>query len=71
MHREEADQLGVCADCGAPIEPGSDRSYAFGEAATLCWDCAVRRGGRYDAAQERWSDPPRVSDLLEREPTPR
>ena len=54
-----------CSDCGAPIDPDGSRSYAFGEQGLLCWSCAVRRGGRYDADSETWSRAPSVSGLSE------
>jgi hypothetical protein len=65
MHRSELEQATPCADCGAPILTGAEPSYDFGENALLCSTCAGKRGGSYDARQERWVHPPRVSDLLE------
>jgi hypothetical protein len=63
MHREEAERLSPCADCGAEIDPRVERAYAFGSAGVLCWECAVRRGGMYDGQRETWTTPPRVGDL--------
>lgn len=68
MHREEAEQYAACADCGAQILPSADRGYAFGAQGALCWSCAIRRGGSYDADQDRWTVAPEVADLQEREP---
>jgi hypothetical protein len=48
------------------IDPGADRGFLFGSDGVLCWGCAERRGGSYDARRERWSRPPRVDDLLPR-----
>lgn len=68
MHREEADQYVACADCGATVLVAPDRAFAFGEQSALCWECAMRRGGSYDADQDRWTEPPDVSDLEKSEP---
>ena len=62
MHRDEAEQIGSCADCNAPTTPG-DRGYAFGTTGLLCWECAVRRGGSYEADEDRWTRSPDVADL--------
>jgi hypothetical protein len=59
--REEERTL-ACADCGASTF-ATDRAYEFGSEQLLCWQCAERRGGRYDAHQERWSRAPDVADL--------
>ena len=62
MHRDEAEQISSCADCGAPTAP-DDRSYAFGTTGLLCWKCGVRRGGSYEADEDRWTRAPDVADL--------
>jgi hypothetical protein len=64
---EERDEEGTvaCIDCGNEIF-AADRSYEFGSEQLLCWQCAERRGGRYDAHQERWTDAPEVGDLRSR-----
>ena len=63
-HEDEREIASACADCGEPIQPGSGgSSYAFGEQSQLCWSCAIRRGGSYDAKRERWVAEPRTSDL--------
>ena len=64
MRRSELDQGTECADCGAPILSGAEAGFDFGEDAVLCSSCATRRGGSYDAHQERWVTAPRVADLL-------
>jgi hypothetical protein len=66
MHRSEIDQGTQCADCGAPILAGAEDGFGFGESAMLCSTCAAKRGGSYDARQERWVRQPRVADLLEK-----
>jgi hypothetical protein len=62
MHREEEQSQRSCADCGAQIEPATDRAFSFGRA-VLCFKCAVRRGGSYDERHDRWLSDPEVSDL--------
>jgi hypothetical protein len=39
------------------------RSYEFGEQSQLCWSCAIRRGGSYDAKHERWTTKPSTANL--------
>jgi len=60
-----------CAGCGEFFSPPEDRGYWFSDQTFLCWDCAVRRGGVYDAVTERWINAPDVSGLVdERRPHP-
>jgi hypothetical protein len=54
LHRSETRDLALCVDCGAELSPGRDRVYAFGVDAFLCYTCAMRRGGIYDEAHDRW-----------------
>lgn len=64
MEQQESDEeLVECVDCGAPIADGADPSFAFGTRSTLCFECAIRRGGEYDAEAERWTVTPDVSSL--------
>ncbi len=63
--RNEVDAGVCCALCGADVSPGSDRSFSFAAEQVLCWDCAERRGGVYDAIHERWETAPETDDLLE------
>jgi hypothetical protein len=65
MRRSELDQAAECADCGAPVLSGAEAGFGFGEDAVLCSTCATRRGGSYDARQERWVQAPRFADLLD------
>jgi hypothetical protein len=58
--------LVACADCGAEVLGAADRAFEFGAEQVLCWQCAERRGGRYDAHQERWSTAPDIADLRSR-----
>ena len=63
MHRAERETITICAACGGPVSDGIDRGYAFEADAVVCWQCAVGRGGRYDAGEDRWIEPPEVEDL--------
>jgi hypothetical protein len=63
----EREETTSCADCGALLDIAGARTFAFGEQAVLCWSCAIRRGGRYDAGRESWTTPPSVADLDEAE----
>jgi ketol-acid reductoisomerase len=64
MHRETADQLVDCADCGAKVNVGLQRGYTVGENAALCWSCAIERGARFDEDEDRWSEAPDVTGLI-------
>jgi hypothetical protein len=63
---EPEDLASSCAACGADVDP-RERVYGFGADAVLCFSCAASRGGSYDAAHDRWTRPPDVSDLVEPE----
>jgi len=63
MHESEADSLSTCVDCGAEIGAGPDEAFTFGSTGVLCNACALRRGGRYDAARDHWVGEPDLSDL--------
>ena len=67
MHRSEAAELMDCAACGATVDVRGARAYAFGTASALCFECALGRGGSYDAAEDRWIEAPRISDLAREE----
>jgi hypothetical protein len=70
MDTGENEELTECCECGAEVVPAIDSAYVL-DGAVLCFDCAVRRGGDYDAEEERWTVAPRVSDLPdERRPHP-
>jgi len=58
MHESELGALVDCIECGATISVGPDRGYVFGSDHVLCFACAERRGGRYDADRDDWSSPP-------------
>ena len=65
QEERDEEQTLPCADCGAGTVV-ADRTYEFGSEQLLCWQCAERRGGRYDAHQERWSQEPEIADLRRR-----
>lgn len=53
-----------CADCGAPVAETAP-CFPFGTDPDdiLCLECAIRRGGQYDAPHDHWTVPPDTSDL--------
>ncbi|MDH3520473.1 MAG: hypothetical protein OEM49_08460 [Myxococcales bacterium] len=63
MHRSEVQLIGPCGDCGAEIRLDAERAFTFGARGVLCWECAIRRGGRYDEARDSWIEVPRIDDL--------
>jgi len=62
-HREELEDQASCAECGAVISRAAERGFAFGEAEVLCFACAERRGGSYDAEEDRWTQAPSLAGL--------
>ncbi len=62
-HREEWDEQANCAECGALISRAAERGFAFGESGVLCFACAERRGGSYDADEDRWTRAPSLAGL--------
>lgn len=65
MHEEEWWAEEVCALCQAEIDPGRDCAFRFAEHGVLCFSCALKRGGSYDAERDHWQVPPRIHDLPE------
>ena len=63
MHRSEELDLTRCADCDAEIDAGRERGFGLSGGATLCYECAVRRGGRYDEVHDRWAEEPRLAGI--------
>jgi hypothetical protein len=63
MHRSETAGEADCSACGASVASGRSREFEFGESLVLCFDCAIRRGGCYDDALDRWSEVPAIDDL--------
>jgi hypothetical protein len=58
----EEEDLVECIDCSAELSPEGDRGFALSDDSYLCFTCAMRRGGNYDYAQERWVVEPNVAD---------
>ena len=65
MHRSEDRVTETCADCGADLQPEIQEGFSFGTRGVLCFECATRRGGSYDANQDRWVTPPNLDGLGE------
>ena len=67
--RPESDlDAAVCFDCGASFFPEATGSYPVGMEAAICTECAMRRGGVYDADNDAWPLEPDVGDLEKRVP---
>ncbi|MEW5852050.1 MAG: hypothetical protein AB2A00_24895 [Myxococcota bacterium] len=47
-------EQGECEDCRQTVTPPQDPVYRLGEDAFLCLQCATRRGGVYNADEDRW-----------------
>lgn len=60
---DERDEESTCIDCGATLWPEVDRTFSPGPDAFLCFACAEKRGGVYDADRDRWVEPPDTRDL--------
>jgi hypothetical protein len=62
MPPDDPNELVDCLDCGVTIVPSLDRAFRLSNEAFLCFECAERRGGAYDAEKDRWTMPPNVAD---------
>jgi len=51
MRRSKQAEIVSCAACGAEVSVRSDRVFKFGTESALCWECSVRRGGRFRSAE--------------------
>ena len=61
----------TCVDCGAELLPDVDRAFACAPDTYLCFECAERRGGVFDADEDRWTTAPNVVNVVdERRPHP-
>jgi hypothetical protein len=63
MDREEWETPQSCVACGGPVSEGTERGFSFGLRNTLCWSCAIARGGRFDAERDTWTEAPDITDL--------
>ena len=59
---EEAEVI-PCMSCGAGVRVGERGFMEPGAQEVLCWNCAIQRGGQYDADQERWTVAPDLGDV--------
>ncbi len=62
MHRSEEAETLSCAACGSAVDTRAS-AYVYGADGALCFDCAVKRGGAYNAGEDHWYRVPDVSDL--------
>ena len=62
MEREEWDEAAVCVLCGAQVS-AAENPFVFGTENVLCSECALARGGRYDAARDVWETEPDLTGL--------
>jgi hypothetical protein len=63
MEPEEVEELVDCWDCGATVSPSEDVVFQFGDRAVLCLECAIKRGGEYEAEGDRWARLPHLDDM--------
>ena len=63
MQQDERDETEICSACGAEIAADAGGVFGFGTENLLCGVCAQARGGRYDAARDRWEVEPDLSAL--------
>lgn len=69
---EDLEQL-TCIDCGATIDvadAATQRVFALTPEIVLCSACAVRRGGVYDDAEDKWKVAPRLDDVATEQRAP-
>lgn len=62
---DEWTEASACIECGAELWPDVDRVFATGPDTYLCFECAERRGGVYDADEDRWTVAPDVSGIAD------
>jgi hypothetical protein len=60
MHRQESELTEYCHVCGEELDPTDARNFALAPSVVVCFECASRHGGRYDAETERWKKPPSI-----------
>lgn len=66
MHRSELSDLEPCVDCGGTVDLRAGEGFTFGSRGVLCHECAMRRGGSYDADRDAWTEAPRLDDFVGR-----
>lgn len=57
------DRYMVCIECERSLDTAFDPTFLIEEEDVLCLDCAIKRGGLYDAGHETWLRAPDVNDL--------
>ena len=62
MDPEEIDET-ICADCGAHVDPTREPTFSLTEEVILCFSCSTRRGGAWDASEEKWKTAPKLENL--------
>jgi hypothetical protein len=65
MNQDEWGETTRCCDCGAEIWPEADRAFPCSPETYVCFACAERRGGAYDADEDRWVVAPDVAGLFD------
>jgi hypothetical protein len=55
-----------CANCGVALRE-DENVFAIDDELVVCFDCALARGGSWDAAGQCWAKAPQVDDLVERD----
>ncbi len=63
MSENDRESVEICGDCGGAFEPIAERGFRFGGSGALCYACALRRGGTYDEAHDRWVVEPGIGGL--------
>jgi hypothetical protein len=69
---EDLDQL-TCIECGTMIDvegAAAARVFALTPEVVLCHACAMRRGGVYDDAEDKWKIAPRLEDVATEQRVP-
>lgn len=63
MHSEEMDVQVRCVVCSREVDVDAEVVYAYGVGDVMCFECAVERGGAYDADEDRWVREPSTEGL--------
>lgn len=63
QQRERDESSAVCTACGMDIGVDPSHSWEDESGVRLCWECALRRGGVFDARKDTWTTAPNVGDL--------
>lgn len=69
---EDLEQL-TCIECGTTIaveDAATERVFALTPEVILCHSCALRRGGVYDDADDKWKIAPNLEDVATEQRVP-